>query len=114
MKTQLCRAGRGRDFTYPVILVLLGVMGCLLVSVNALAATAPCVSSLGQLRQINTSGLAVHAMSAALAPTRVLEVPPAHIEVSAAASLPTTGIIGLAIVAVACIIAGAFIILRRE
>ena len=28
-------------------------------------------------------------------------------------SMPTTGIIGLGIVAVACIIAGAFIILRR-
>jgi hypothetical protein len=28
-------------------------------------------------------------------------------------ALPTTGIIGLAIVAVACVVAGAFIILRR-
>jgi hypothetical protein len=30
-----------------------------------------------------------------------------------AATLPTTGIIGLAIVVVACVVAGAFIILRR-
>ena len=29
------------------------------------------------------------------------------------AAVPTTGIIGLAIVAVACVVAGAFIILRR-
>jgi hypothetical protein len=40
--------------------------------------------------------------------------PTAHIDVYPEGALPTTGIIGLAIVAVACIIAGAFIILRRE
>ncbi len=42
------------------------------------------------------------------------ETPPAEIKVFPANSLPTTGIVGLAIVAVACIIAGALIILRRE
>ena len=114
MKTQLCRARWGRDLTYPGILALLGMMGFLLICGNAFAEIVPCVSSLGQVRQVNAGGLAAHAMSAALAPTRVLEVLPAHIETAAAASLPTTGIIGLAIVAVACIIAGAFIILRRE
>jgi len=113
MKTELYHARRGRNLTYLGILALLGMTGSLLISVNAFAEIVPCVSSLGQVRQVNTSGLAAHAMSAALVPTRALEVSPAHIEVSAAASLPTTGIIGLAIVAVACIIAGAFIILRR-
>ena len=36
-----------------------------------------------------------------------------EIEILGVPSLPTTGIIGLAIVAVACVLAGAFIILRR-
>jgi hypothetical protein len=41
------------------------------------------------------------------------ETPPAYVTVFAAGSLPTTGIVGLCIVAVACVLAGAFIILRK-
>jgi hypothetical protein len=37
-----------------------------------------------------------------------------QVEIFTARALPTTGIIGLAIVAVACVVAGAFIILRRR
>jgi len=40
--------------------------------------------------------------------------PSAHIDVYPEGAMPTTGIVGLAIVAVACIIAGAFVIWRRE
>ena len=40
--------------------------------------------------------------------------PSAHVDVYPEGAMPTTGIVGLAIVAVACIIAGAFVILRRE
>jgi hypothetical protein len=39
--------------------------------------------------------------------------PPGYITVFEQGTLPTTGIVGLAIVAVACVLAGAFIILRR-
>lgn len=43
----------------------------------------------------------------------VHETVPGLVLVFEASSLPTTGIVGLCIVAVACILAGAFIILRR-
>ena len=40
--------------------------------------------------------------------------PRAYVEVHPAGSLPTTGIVGLCVVAAACVLAGAFIIMRRE
>ena len=45
--------------------------------------------------------------------TGTYETPPTYLSVFTKGSLPTTGMIGLGIVIAACILAGAFVILRK-